>query len=198
MKKEEMIRHYRQVLSEYSKRSFARGLIGGTGGNLSLRIPDTDTVLITPTGISLEEIEPDINVLVDLDGNIIESPRGFKGSKETFFHLSAYRIRPDVLAVAHLHPPYATAYSCKNAPLPLATVSARLILKDVPCIPCFNPGSKELADSVTQALTAKAGLKALLMQDHGILALGPDLGAAYYTADLVEHTAQVAYFHKQI
>jgi L-fuculose-phosphate aldolase len=198
MKKEEMIRYYRDVLSEYSRRSFARGLVGGTGGNLSLRIPDTDAVLITPTGVSLEEITPDVGVLVDLEGNIIESPLGYKGSKETTFHLSAYKIRPDVLAVAHLHPPYSTAYACRGEPLPLTTVSSRLILKDVPCIPCYNPGSRELADCVTDALKEKSGIKALLMQDHGILALGPDMKAAYYTADLVEHTAQVAFFYKQI
>ncbi|MDR1932942.1 MAG: class II aldolase/adducin family protein [Spirochaetales bacterium] len=198
MKKEEMIRYFRTVLSDYSRRSFLRRLIGGTGGNLSLRVPDTDTVLITPTGVSLEEVTPECSVLVDLDGNIIESPLGFKGSKETGFHLSAYKIRADVMAVAHLHPPYSTAYAGAGASLPLATVSARLILKEVPCVPCYNPGSKELADCVTAALQKNLNLKALLMQDHGILALGPDMKAAYYTADLVEHTAQVAYFLKNI
>jgi len=68
-----------------------------------------------------------------------------------------------------------------------------VILKSVPCIPCFNPGSKELAESVASALKAEPGIKALLMQDHGILALGADMNAAFHTADLVEHTAQVAY-----
>ncbi len=198
MKRETILSYYREELSRYSRIAFERGLVGGTGGNLSLRIPDTDTVLITPTGISLGEIEPAMNVLVDLEGNIVESPLGYKGSKETTFHLSAYRLRQDVLAIAHLHPPYATAYSCTGNPLPLATVSARVILKSVPCIPCFNPGSKELADSVATALKAEPGVKALLMQDHGILALGADMNGAFHTADLVEHTAQVAYILKGI
>jgi len=193
MKRETILAYYREELSRYSRVAFERGLVGGTGGNLSLRIPATDTVLITPTGISLGEIEPAMNVLVDLEGNIVESPLGYKGSKETGFHLSAYKLRQDVLAIAHLHPPYATAYSCTGKPLPLATVSARVILKSVPCIPCFNPGSKELAESVASALKAEPGIKALLMQDHGILALGADMNAAFHTADLVEHTAQVAY-----
>jgi len=93
MKRETILAYYREELSRYSRIAFERGLVGGTGGNLSLRIPDTDTVLITPTGISLGEIEPAMNVLVDLEGNIVESPLGYKGSKETGFHLSAYKLR---------------------------------------------------------------------------------------------------------
>ena len=93
MKRETILAYYREELSRYSRIAFERGLVGGTGGNLSLRIPDTDTVLITPTGISLGVIEPAMNVLVDLEGNIVESPLGYKGSKETGFHLSAYKLR---------------------------------------------------------------------------------------------------------
>jgi len=198
MMRKEMVCYYRTVLSDYSVRSFTRGLVGGSGGNLSLRIPGSDTVLITPTGISLEEITPEVNILVDLDGNILESPMGHKGSKETSFHLSAYKLREDVLAVVHVHPPYSTAFSCSGNSLPLATVSSRLILKNVPCIPCFNPGSKELADEVSSIISKDLTLKAVLMQDHGILALGPDITTAYCLADLVEHTAQVAFLSKQI
>jgi len=188
----------RTLLSDYSRRSFLRGLVGGTGGNLSIRIPGTDTVLITPTGISLEETGPETNVLVDLDGNILESPLGYKGSKETRFHLSAYKLRKDVQAVVHVHPPYSTAFSCTGQPLPLVTVPSRLILKEVPCIRCFDPGSQELADEVTAILSGNPALKAVLMQDHGILALGSDITMAYYVADLVEHTAQVAFMSMQI
>lgn len=157
----------------------------------------TDTVLITPTGISLEEIYPEVSVLVDLEGNILES-LGHKGSKETGFHLSAYKLRPDVQAVVHVHPYYSTAFSCTGESLPLVTIPARLNLEEVPCIPCFNPGSKELAEHVVQALKKYSTMKALLMQDHGILALGPDMTTAYYNADLVEHTAMVAYLYQQI
>jgi L-fuculose-phosphate aldolase len=198
MKNEDMLRYYRSVLSDYSRRAFLRGLVGGAGGNLSVRIPGTETALITPTGISLEEVSPEISVLVDFEGTILESPMGYKGSKETGFHLSAFKLRPDVNAVVHVHPYYATAFSCLNEPLPLATVPSRLIFREIPCIPCFNPGSKELADAVVNALKTYPAMKAMLMQDHGILALGTDLTNAYYNADLVEHTAQVAFFYHQL
>ena len=101
----------RKELAEYSRRSFNRGLVSGTGGNLSVRIPGTDNALITPTGVCLGDIEPEINLLMKIDGAIIENPCGLRPSKETAFHLAVYQLRPEAGAVSHVHPPYATAYS---------------------------------------------------------------------------------------
>jgi L-fuculose-phosphate aldolase len=184
---------FRQELSEFSKRAFHRRLVGGTGGNLSVRIPDTDTVLITPTGISLGDVEPEENILASLDGEILDSPREFRGSKEAGFHLATYRLRSDVGAIAHVHPPYATAYSNKGSSLPLVTVSSRLNLKHVPCIACFLPGSPELRDCVIQGIENNPEVNSLLMKEHGILTLGRDLKHAFYLADLIEDTAKIAY-----
>ncbi len=187
------IDYYRRQLSEFSHRAFRRRLVGGTGGNLSLRIPGTDTVLVTPTGISLQEVQPAENILVNLEGEIIESPNGLNGSKETGFHLAAYKLKPDVGGIAHVHPPYATAYSNKIRPLPLATISARVVLKHVPCIECFAPGSAELRNAVVGGIQENPEANSILMKEHGILAMGRDLRHAYYIADLTEDTAKIAY-----
>ena len=187
------IDYYRQQLSEYSHRAFRRHLVGGTGGNLSIRIPGTDTVLVTPTGISLQEVEPAQNILVNLEGEIIESPQNLKGSKETGFHLAAYKLKPDIGGIAHVHPPHATAYSNKVQPLPLATISARVVLKHVPCIECFAPGSAELRNAVMGGIKENPEANCLLMKEHGILAMGKDLRQAFYLADLTEDTAKIAY-----
>jgi len=184
---------YRKKLADFSRRSFNRRLVGGTGGNLSVRIPGTDTVLITPTGISLGDVEPYQNILVNLEGEVINSPMGLKGSKETGFHLAAYQLRPDIGAIAHVHPPYATAYSNRMIPLPLVTVSARGNLKHVPCIECFIPGSVELRNCVIEGIRANPDIPCILMREHGILAMGRDLTHAYYIADLTEDTAKIAY-----
>jgi len=95
----------RRELALYSRRSFSRGLVSGTGGNLSVRLPGTDTVLITPSGASLEDIEPATSFLVDLGGNIIKAPPGFVPSKETSIHLAAYQLRPEIHGLSHVHPP---------------------------------------------------------------------------------------------
>ena len=188
----------RQELSEYSRRAFERHLVGGTGGNLSVRVPDTEKVLITPTGISLGDVKPEEHILVDLEGGVLESPMGLKGSKETSFHLAAYKIRPDIGAIAHVHPRYATGYSNKGKDLPLATISARVVLKRVPWVECFVPGSPELAGCVTEGVQKNPEIKALLMKEHGILAMGADLKMAYYIADLVEDTAKIAFIASNI
>jgi L-ribulose-5-phosphate 4-epimerase len=188
----------RNELSDFSKRAFHRNLVGGTGGNMSLRIPGTDKVLITPSGVSLADAEPETHLLVRLDGTILENPSNLIPSKETGFHLAVYELRPDVGGIAHVHPPYATAYSRMGKPLPLATISGRLILKEVPAVESATPGSRELCEFVKGGIVRHPGVKALLMAEHGILALGPDIKTAYYLADLVENTAHVAFASENI
>ena len=183
----------RDQLAEFSRRSFNRRLVGGTGGNLSVRIPDTDRVLMTPTGISLGDVRPEENILVDLDGGILESPLGFKPSKETGFHLVAYRLKPDLGAVAHVHPPYATAFANRMRPLPMSTVSAQANLKHVPCVESFWPGSTELREAVRRGIEENPDANTFLMKEHGIMSMGRDLKHAYYLADLAEDTAKIAY-----
>lgn len=199
MSKEMEIVRLRKELSDFSIRSFRRGLVSGTGGNMSVRIPGTDEVLITPTGISLGDIRPEMNLLMNLDGTVLESPCGLKSSKETGFHLAVYRLRPDAGAVAHLHPPYATAYSNRMNPLPLVTVSARGVLKEVPCIESAPAGSSELSRYVQEGLKRfPAAVRVILMREHGTLALGADLANAYYLSDLAEDTAKIAFIEGNI
>jgi ribulose-5-phosphate 4-epimerase/fuculose-1-phosphate aldolase len=195
---DEKIVFLKEELSEFSRRAFNRGLVSGTGGNMSVRIPDTDKVLITPSGISLGDIEPEINLLVNLEGSVVDSPPGLKPSKESSFHLAAYRTRPDVMAIAHLHPPFATAFANKGRPLPLVTVSSRVVLKDVPWVESALPGSRELYEFVCEALEKHPGVRALLMKEHGVLTLAADLKTAYYLTDLVEDTAKIAYVASHI
>jgi len=190
--------YYRKELSEFSQRAFNRRLVGGTGGNLSVRIPGTDTVLVTPTGISLGDVQPEENILVNLDGDVLDSPSGLKGSKETGFHLAAYQLKPDIGAIAHVHPPYATAFSNKSRPLPLATISAQANLKHVPWIECYFPGSLELKNCVIEGIKGNPEVPCILMKEHGILAMGNNLKHAYYIADLTEDTAKIAYIEATI
>ena len=189
---------YRKELSEFSRRAFNRRLVGGTGGNLSVRIPGTDTVLVTPTAISLGDVEPEQSILVNLEGEILDSPMDLKGSKETGFHLAVYQLRPDIGAIAHVHPPYSTAYSNKSMPLPLSTISAQVILKNVPWIECYRPGTPELRNCVIEGIKANPDVPCILMKEHGILAMGSDIKHAYYIADLTEDTAKIAYIEATI
>lgn len=198
MNKEMEIIRLRKELAEYSRRSFNRGLVSGTGGNLSVRIPGTDTALITPTGICLGDIDPEINLLMKIDGAIIENPCGLKPSKETAFHLAVYRLRPEAGAVSHVHPPYATAYSNVAERLPMVTVSAQAVLKEVPRIDSAMSGSTELYEYVKAGLLKYPSARVLLMEEHGILAIAPDLKTSFYLSDLTEDTAKIAFIAGRI
>jgi len=193
----EMIR-LRKELADFSRRSFHRGLVSGTGGNISVRVPNTDQVLITPSGVSLGDVEPEANLLLNLEGAVLDKPCGLVPSKESSFHLAVYQLRSDAGAIAHLHPPYATAYSNKGRSLPLVTVSSRVILKEVPWVDCALPGSKELCDFVQGGIKKHPHVRAMLMKEHGILTVGADLKMAFYLADLVEDTAKVAFIADNI
>ncbi len=84
------------------------GLVRGTSGNISAKIPGTDTFLIKPSGARMEALKPKDLVLVDLNGNKIG--RELQVSLETPMHAAIYKVRRDVQAVIHTHPPIATAF----------------------------------------------------------------------------------------
>jgi L-fuculose-phosphate aldolase len=185
---------YRKELAQFSRLSYDRGLVAARGGNLSIRIPGTQRVLITPSGISLRDITPDIIIEVDVHGNLSKGKKNLKPSKETPFHTSIYRLRDDVMAIAHVHPPFATALSLKGKPLPILTAPGMVNLVKVPLVEFAFMGTKELCDFVSEAVKRNMDVKALLLKGHGIIAMGPDLASAYYIADLVEDCAKVALF----
>jgi L-fuculose-phosphate aldolase len=167
-------------------------LVAARGGNLSIRIPGTERVLITPSGISLRDITPDIIIEVDIHENLLRGKKNLKPSKETPFHASIYRIRSDVMAIAHVHPPFSTALSLKDKPFPLLTAPGMVNLGKIPLVEFALMGTKELCDYVSEAAKENMEVKALLLKGHGVIAMGSDLASAYYIADLVEDNAKVA------
>ncbi|NWF92424.1 MAG: class II aldolase/adducin family protein [Syntrophaceae bacterium] len=194
-KKRDKLSKYKNDLARFSRLSYERGLVAARGGNLSIRIPETERVLITPSGISLRDITPEIIIEVDIEGNLLKGKKDLKPSKETPFHTSIYRLRGDVMAIAHLHPPFATALSLKDKPLPILTAPGMVNLAKVPLVQFAFMGTKELCDYVTETVKESMEAKAYLLKGHGIIAVGPDLESAYYIADLVEDCAKVAFLH---
>ena len=186
------INGHKKDLAQFSRLSYDRGLVAAKGGNLSIRIPGTERVLITPSGISLRDITPEIIIEVDIYGNLLRGKKNLKPSKETPFHTSIYRIRNDVMAIAHVHPPYSTALSLKDKPFPIVTAPGMVNLVKVPLVQFALMGTKELCDYVSEAAEQNKEVKALLLKGHGIIGMGPDLASAYYIADLVEDCAKVA------
>src|SRR2546428_12693221 len=93
------------------------GLVVWTGGNVSARDPETGLVVIKPSGVLYDELQPEDHVVVNLDGEIVEGK--LKPSSDTASHLYIYRHRPDVNGVVHTHSSYATAFAALGRPIPV-------------------------------------------------------------------------------
>jgi L-ribulose-5-phosphate 4-epimerase len=175
-----------------SREAYTRGLISGAGGNLSVRIPGTEQILIKPSGATFRE--PRL-LLIDFKGNIIEGTG--KPSIEQKLHIGIYTVRADVGAVIHTHSPAATAFAVVGKEVPMVTAPALIILKKCPLIGYAPPGSKKLAEYVVSTFK-DTSVKTALLQNHGVIAVGKNLTDALNNADLLEDTAKIAILASQL
>lgn len=192
------LKRLKEELAETCVLAWHRRLIAGAGGNVSARIPGTDLCLITATGVALLDVTRAAILTMNLRGEVLEAPEGCRPSKESGFHLAAYRRRPAVGAIVHVHPPHATAFAVRNHPLPLVTDGAATRLGIVPCLGYARSGSPRLHEIVEAGLEGYPEATAFLLKNHGLIALGPNLKGALYVADLVEDTAKIALWSRLI
>ena len=156
----------------------------GTAGNVSARVGQG--YLITPTGMDYEALAPADIVSMDLRGRRAEGD--LKPSSEWRFHQDIYTQRPDTDAIVHTHSPYATALACTRQDLPaFHYMVAGAGGASIRCAEYATYGTQELSD---HALAALAGRQACLLANHGVIALGKDVGAAFKMAQLVEELAR--------
>jgi L-fuculose-phosphate aldolase len=169
----------RERIASAARRLAAEGLVHGTAGNISERVDDL--VAVTPTGGEFASLTPDQVVVVDLDGEPVESE--LLPTSELALHLCVYR-RYDAGAVVHTHAPYATAVSCVlDGELPVVHYQLLALGGPVRIAPYATFGTTELADHTVEALEGRA---AALMANHGAIAYGPDLDTAVAQSQLLE------------
>lgn len=107
-------------------------LVVWTGGNVSARDPETNLVVIKPSGIRYENLRPEHMVIVDLDGRLVEGD--LKPSSDVYSHLYIYRHRADVNGVVHTHSRYASAFAAVGKSIPVVlTAIADEFGCDIPC-----------------------------------------------------------------
>jgi L-fuculose-phosphate aldolase len=176
-----------EKLVKASRELYAHGLVKGTSGNISARIPGTNTFLIKPSGVHMKLLKPEELVLVDLEGNKIKGESSV--SMETPMHAAIYRARKDVQAVVHTHAPTATAFGiARKEILPLQIEVFMLLPRGVPVIPFEFPGSKALAEAVGKKI---AEYDAVILENHGIVTVGSTVEAACNLNEMVEEAAKI-------
>jgi len=165
-----------------------RGLITGIGGNASARMEGTEEILITPAALYKGELKPEDIVKIDLQGNVIEG--GFKPSIEWHFHNAIYKRRLDVNAVIHTHSPMTTGLALAGKKIEPVTLESAVMLADVPILEFRYPGTRELGDLVAENIL---GHRALILQNHGVIAVGYDLIEALTTVEVLEEVSTMMF-----
>jgi len=164
-----------------------RSYVASTDGNISLRL-DPQHILTSRTGICKGMMTPDDLVVTDLEGHNVSGRRN--PSSELGMHLLIYRLRPEINAVCHAHPPVATGYAAAGIPLNKALL-CELVLS-LGCVPVARygtPGTSELVDAIEPLVE---GYDAILLANHGVVTYGQDLLKAFFRMETTEHFARVA------
>jgi L-fuculose-phosphate aldolase len=179
----------RADIVEVGRRLWSRGYVASNDGNISVRLDD-GRLLMTPASVSKGFMTPEMMVITDLQGNLLEGAPGRKPSSEAKMHLVVYRVRPDINAVVHAHPPLSTGFAVAGIPLDRAVLAEVVTtLGSIPIADYGTPSTPALADAVEPYVKAHDGL---LLANHGALALGTDLFGAYYKMETIEHFARIS------
>lgn len=186
--------NYKRFLIDACLRMIGSGLTVETWGNISVRDPETGYVYLTPSGMPYNTIVEDDIVVMDLDGNRIEGER--KPTIEHAMHLGIMRNRPDVNAVVHTHPVYSQVFALLHENIPPVIDEAAQILGDEVRVTEYAlPGSPEMAENAIKALGNDA---ACLLANHGAVAVGKDMDAAFRVCTILEMTSQIYYMARCI
>lgn len=167
---------------------YERGYVVSSFGNISARVGER--IVITPSGERKGELEPEDLVIVSKDGEVLEGTK--TPSMELFMHLFIYEVRGDVNAIIHAHPPYLTAFSFsmpRECEPYLPELKRKLgVFGFVSYKP---PGSMELAEAAKERVKKH---KILILQKHGVVALGHNLIDALNLLEEAEFDIKVRYY----
>jgi len=190
----------RERMSKTGRMMWDEGLTTKTGlywggGNISMRVPETDRVLIKPSGFSFGNLKPEDFIVVDVDGNVLEGEN--KPSSETPMHTTIYRKRGDVGSVVHTHSFYADVMGIAGVELlPILFSGGHpALLKGVKIAPWRQGGTQEIADIAAEYLKDRS---ATLLQFHGSIVVGKDIESAYHLASKVEELAKKQWMAMQV
>lgn len=175
----------KEEVVEVGRRLYDRGLVGGSEGNISVRL-DEARLVATPSGVSKGFLSPGSLVITDLSGRVLAGEG--RPSSELKMHLRIYAGRGDVSAVVHAHPPTATGFAIAGEPLDECVVPEVIaILGWVPIVPYGTPSTDEVAEQIGPYV---ASHDALLLANHGAVTYGSTLAGAINTMESIEQAAR--------
>lgn len=184
---------FRMEIVEAGKRLYQKGLVASNDGNISVRLNENE-IMITPTGVCKGDMSPDQMLKVDMDGKLIS---GFmKPTSEMKMHLAVYRLRKDVKAIVHAHPPKATAFAVAGKTLDKITLPEVIFaLGSVSMSEYGTPSTDELPKSIEKHIGTS---DAILLANHGALTVGTTVMDAYFKMETLEHFASISLYARML
>ena len=181
-----------------SSRTYESGIQTGTGGNLSVRIPGTDLMVVKPSGFSYGQCTEENITISDFQGNLQEGL--YKPTRESTLHGSLYARYPRIGGIVHTHSPYAILISLNERQMELATLHSRLKLKNpIRVIDVITQAvTEEELPKVFKVLDSEPDTAAFILKGHGIVAISSSAVKAGQIAELIEETAMIAWEQKKI
>ena len=185
----------KKLMCEIGRRVYNRGMVAANDGNFSVKLNNNE-FLCTPTGVSKGFMTPEYICKVDAKGNVLQANGSFRPSSEIKMHMRVYEKRPDVNAVVHAHPSYATSFAIAGIPLTAPIMPEAVIaLGCVPIAKYGTPSTMEIPDAVEEYLPY---FDQVLLENHGALSWGPDLLNAYHKMESIEFYAELLYKSKML
>ena len=188
-----MMEYEKEQVVRYGKKLIDRRLTTGSGGNISVYKKKKNLVAISPSGLDYYETTPEDIVILDINGNLVEGKH--RPSSEAGMHLAFYKNRADVSGIVHTHSKFATAIACMGWELPAVHYLIGMAGHRVKCTGYATYGSEELAK---KALETIGDSNAVLLANHGLIALGEDVDRAFSTAEHLEFVSEVYYLTKTL
>jgi L-fuculose-phosphate aldolase len=170
------------------RRVVAAGLVVGSGGNIAARLTGRDELMVTPAGVTLDDLDPASLPVVTPAGERVAG--GGEPTSELALHLAALAARPDAQVCVHLHPPMATLLHALGVPIRCITTDHAFYVGRPGEVPYLPPGSDELATAAADAL-GRADI--VLLGHHGCAIVAASFDLAFSRAANLEAAAVATY-----
>ncbi|WP_457972832.1 L-ribulose-5-phosphate 4-epimerase [Arthrobacter sp. D1-17] len=207
----EIIARVRREVCELHAELTRYELVVWTAGNVSGRIPGYDLMVIKPSGVSYDDLVPELMVVTDLYGTPVSSlsadtdgvPAAWDNpdlspSSDTAAHAYVYRNMPDVGGVVHTHSTYATAWAARGEEIPcVLTMMGDEFGGPIPVGPFALIGDDSIGRGIVETLRG-SNSPAVLMQNHGPFTIGKDARSAVKAAVMCEEVARTVHVSRQL
>src|SRR3989442_6817366 len=181
----------KEQMCEIGRRLYNKGFAAANDGNITYRLNEKE-ILCTPTMVSKGFLKPEDICKVDYEGKQLAGTR--KRTSEVLLHLAVYKNRPDINAVVHCHPPYATAFAVAHEPIPKCVLpEVEVFLGEVPIAKYATPGDQRLPNTIIPYVK---DCNTILLANHGTVTFGPTLENAYFNSEIIDAYCRILILSK--